>query len=154
MVSRVLPNKSLARRHFQRCSINSGLGARRQSRLGVWIVHPAYRASGRPAVQLVAASAALAITIWNASLVQQGIVVCSAGTGDGQDLMLARIGLSEVPTTEPINCDEFKDNVRVMYCINTQQLNPRFLRIMDEMAKTIGLTKALCKIQPLIQPKH
>jgi N-acyl-L-homoserine lactone synthetase len=127
------------------------LGARRTEtvEIGRWIVHPAYRASGRPAVQLAAASAALAITIWNASLVQQGIVVCSAGTGDGQDLMLARIGLSEVPTTEPINCDEFKDNVRVMYCINTQQLNPRFLRIMDEMAKTIGLTKALCKIQPL-----
>ena len=68
--------------------------------------------------------------------------------------MLARIGLSEVPTTEPITCDEFKDNVRVMYCINTQQLNPRFLRIMDEMAKTIGLTKALCEIQPLIQRKN
>jgi N-acyl-L-homoserine lactone synthetase len=127
------------------------LGARRTEtvEIGRWIVHPAYRASGRPAVQLAAASAALALTIWNASLVQQGIVVCSAGTGDGQDLMLARIGLSEVPTTEPINCDEFEDNVRVMYCINTQQLNPRFLRIMDEMAKTIGLTKALCKIQPL-----
>jgi hypothetical protein len=41
-----------------------------------------------------------------------------------------------------------------MYCINTQQLNPRFRRIMDEMAKTIGLTEALCKIQPLIQPKN
>ena len=51
-----------------------------------------------------------------------------------------RIGLAAVPTTEPIKCDEFEDKVRVMYCINTQQLNPRFLRIMDEMAKTIGLT--------------
>jgi len=68
--------------------------------------------------------------------------------------MLARIGLAAVPTTEPIKCDEFKDDVRVMYCINTQQLNPRFRRIMDEMAKTIGITKALCKIQPLIQPKN
>jgi hypothetical protein len=34
MVCRVLPNKSLARRHFQRCSINSALSARRRSRLG------------------------------------------------------------------------------------------------------------------------
>jgi hypothetical protein len=59
--------------------------------------------------------------------------------------LLARIGLAVVPATEPIKCDEFKDTVRVMYCINTQQLNPRFLRIMDEMAKTIGLTKALCE---------
>jgi hypothetical protein len=59
----------------------------------------------------------------------------------GQDLMLARIGLAEVPTTEPIKCDEFQDHVRVTYCINTKQLNPRFLRIMDEMAKTVGITK-------------
>jgi hypothetical protein len=131
------------------------LGAQRTQtvEIGRWIVHPAYRASGRPAVQLAAASAALATTLWNVSLVPQGIVVCSAGTDDRQDLMLARIGLEAVPTTEPIKCDEFKDNVRVMYCINTQQLNPRFLRIMDEMAKAIGLTKALCKIQPLIRQK-
>jgi hypothetical protein len=132
------------------------LGAQRTEtvEIGRWIVHPAYRAGGRPAVQLAAASAALAITLGNGSLAQRGIVVCSAGTGDGQDLMLARIGLAAVPTTEPIKCDEFKDDVRVMYCINTQQLNPRFRRIMDEMAKTIGLTEALCKIQPLIQPKN
>ena len=132
------------------------LGARRTEtvEIGRWIVHPAYRAGGRPAVQLAAASAALAITLGNGSLAQRGIVVCSAGTGDRQDLMLARIGLAAVPTTEPIKCDEFKDDVRVMYCINTQRLNPRFRRIMDEMAKTIGLTKALCKIQPLIQPKN
>jgi Acetyltransferase (GNAT) domain len=132
------------------------LGAQRTEtvEIGRWIVHPAYRASGRPAVQLAAASAALAITLGNGSLVQPGIVVCSAGTGDRQDLMLARIGLTAVPTTEPIKCDEFEDKVRVMCCINTQQLNPRFLRIMGEMAKTIGLTKALCEIQPLIQPKN
>src|SRR3984893_4158139 len=132
------------------------LGAQRTEtvEIGRWIVHPAYRASGRPAVQLAAASAALAITLENGSLVQRGIVVCSAGTGDGQDLMLARIGLAEVPTTEPIKCDEFKDHVRVMYCSNTNELYPRFLRIMDEMAKTIGLTKTLCEIQPLIQRKN
>ena len=104
-------------------------------------MHPAYRASGRPAVQLAAASAALAITLGNGSLVKRGIVLCSAGTGDRQDLMLARIGLAAVPVTKPIKCDKFKDTLRVMYCINTQQLNPRFLRIMDEMAKTIGLTR-------------
>lgn len=77
--------------------------------------------------------------------------MCSAGTGDRQDLMLARIGLAAVPVTKPIKCDKFKDTLRVMYRINTQQLNPRFLRIMDEMAKTIGLTKALCEIRPLFR---
>jgi hypothetical protein len=104
-------------------------------------------------VQLAAASAALATTLWNASLARQGIVVCSAGTDDRQDLMLARIGLEAVPTTEPIKCDEFKDNVRVMYCINTQQLNPRFLRIMDEMAKTIGITRRFVKFDHLFSQK-
>jgi N-acyl-L-homoserine lactone synthetase len=121
--------------------------------IGRWIVHPAYRASGRPAVQLAAASAALAITLENSSLVQRGVVVCSAGTGDGQDLMLARIGLAEVPTTEPIKCDEFNDHVRVMYCSNTQQLNPRFLRIMDEMAKNIGITRRFVKFDHLFSQK-
>src|ERR1700674_529333 len=125
MISRVLPNKSLARRHFQSCSINSDLGARRQSRLGVGLCIPRTE-RGRPAVQLAAASAALAIALENGSLVQRGIVVCSAATGDGQDLMLARIGLAEVPTTEPIKCDEFQDHVRVMYCSTTEQLNRRF----------------------------
>jgi hypothetical protein len=131
------------------------LGAQRTEtvEIGRWIVHPAYRASGRPAVQLAAASAALAITLENSSLVQRGIVVCSAGTGDGQDSMLARIGLAEVPTTEPIKCDEFQDHVRVMYCINTQQLNPRFLRIMHEMAKTIGITNRFVKFDQLFSQK-
>jgi GNAT acetyltransferase-like protein len=129
------------------------LGAQRTEtiEIGRWIVHPAYRASGRPALQLAAASAALAITLGNGSLVKRGIVLCSAGTGDCQDLMLARIGLAAVPATKPIKCDEFKDTLRVMYCINTQQLNPRFIRIMDQMAKTIGLTKALCEIGPLFR---
>jgi hypothetical protein len=38
--------------------------------------------------------------------------------------MLARIGLTEVPATEPIHCDDFKDDERVMYCFITQQFNP------------------------------
>ena len=154
MVSRVLPNQILGEKIFSELLHKVGAQRTETVEIGRWIVHPAYRASGRPAVQLAAASAALAITLENGSLVQRGIVVCSAGTGDGQDLMLARIGLAEVPTTEPIKCDEFKDHVRVMYCSNTEQLNPRFLRIMDKMAKTIGITRALCKIRPLIQSKN
>ena len=124
------------------------LGAQRTEtvEIGRWIVHPAYRASGRPGVQLAAASAALAITLRNGSLVQPAMTVCSVGTGDRQDLMLARIGLTAIPAAEPINCDDFKDNVRVMYCLNAQQLNPRFLRVMVKMAKTIGLTQARCEI--------
>jgi hypothetical protein len=53
--------------------------------------------------------------------------------------MLARIGLNAARVAQAINCDDFKDNVRVMYCLNTQQLNPRFLRVIAKMAKAIGL---------------
>ena len=49
---------------------------------------------------------------------------CSVGTGDRQDLMLGRIGLTEVPATEPIHCDDFKDDEGVIYCFTTQQFNP------------------------------
>jgi N-acyl-L-homoserine lactone synthetase len=123
------------------------LGAKRTEtvEIGRWIVDPAYRASGRPGVQLAAASAALAITLGNGSVFQRKIIVCSAGTGDRQDLMLARIGLSAARAVEAITCDDFKDNVRVMYCLDTQQLNPRFLRVIIKMAKTIGLTEGFVK---------
>jgi len=123
------------------------LGAKRTEtvEIGRWIVDPAYRASGRPGVQLAAASAALAITLGNGSVFHRRIIVCSAGTGDRQDLMLARIGLSAARVAEAITCDDFKDNVRVMYCLNTQQLNPRFLRVIIKMAKTIGLTEGFVK---------
>lgn len=123
------------------------LGAKRTEtvEIGRWIVDPAYRASGRPGVQFAAASAALAITLGNGSVFHRRIIVCSAGTGDRQDLMLARIGLSAARAVEAITCDDFKDNVRVMYCLDTQQLNPRFLRVIIKMAKTIGLTEGFVK---------
>ena len=152
MVSRVLPNESLARRHFQSCSIKSEPSARRQSRLGVGLCIPRTERVVVPPCNWLRLLQ-LAITLENGSLVPRGIVVCSAGTGDGQDLMLARIGLAEVPTTEPIKCDEFKDHVRVMYCSNTEQLNPRFLRIMDEMAKTIGIPRRFVKFDHLFSRK-
>jgi hypothetical protein len=62
--------------------------------------------------------------------------------------LAARWNACRKPSVDAGELLDFKDNVRVMYCINTQQLNPRFLRIVDKMAKTIGLTPALCEIQP------
>jgi hypothetical protein len=41
----------------------------------------------------------------------------------------------------------------VMYCSNTQPLNPRFLRIMDEMAKTIRITRRFVKFDHLFSQK-
>jgi N-acyl-L-homoserine lactone synthetase len=154
-VYRLVPNgpacvteKFLGQKRFAEMLYNLEVQREATIEIGRWIVHPGYRASGRPGVQLAAGSAALAKTLESGSGAQRGIVLCSVGTGDRQDLMLVRIGLAPVPTAEPINCEEFKDKVRVMYCANTQELNPRFLRIMDEMATILGLTQALCKVQP------
>jgi hypothetical protein len=61
--------------------------------------------------------------------------------------MLARIGLSAVPAAEATKCDDFKDYLRIMYCLNTHQLNPRFFRVIVKIAKTIGLTQAFCEIK-------
>jgi hypothetical protein len=54
-------------------------------------VHPAYRANGRPATQLAAASAALALTLGDGAIAQRGTVICSVGRGNKQDLMNPRV---------------------------------------------------------------
>jgi N-acyl-L-homoserine lactone synthetase len=117
-------------------------GARRADtvEIGRWIVHPAYRASGRTGTQLAAAAAALATTLNVGFAGRRGMVVCSVGTGDQQDVMLAHIGLMAIPVAQPIRCADFNDDVRVMYCVGTAQLNVRFRRIMETMADTIGLS--------------
>jgi hypothetical protein len=116
--------------------------------IGRWVVHPAYRATSRPSGQLAAASAALAMSLRHGVLGERGIVVCSVGTRDRQDLLLARIGLAPVPAMDPVDCDDFNDKVWMMYCSNAQQLHPRFRRMMDEMSKTLGLAHAWSETQP------
>ena len=73
---------------FQALLRKLGVERKNAVEIGRWIIHPAYRTGGRPAVQLAAGAAALAIRLGNGSVAQQGIVVCSAGTRDRQDLML------------------------------------------------------------------
>ena len=82
--------------------------------IGRWVVDPAYRANGRPGAQLAAAAATLATTLGGGTVARRGMVVCSVGTGDHQDLLLAHIGLTAVPVAQPIRCDDFNDDVRVM----------------------------------------
>jgi hypothetical protein len=106
--------------------------------IGRWTVLPEYRANG-PGMQLAAAAATLATTLANGCV---SLVVCTVGTGDQQDLMLARIGLTPAPVTSPIRCDDFNDDVRVMYCADTDRLNVRFRKMMDVMAKAIGVMPA------------
>jgi hypothetical protein len=116
--------------------------------IGRWIVDPEYRGNGRLGTRLAAASAALAAALGSGSVVRQGVVLCSVGTGDQQDLMLRRVGLAAVPATQTVECPSFNDDVRVMYCTRTDQLSIRFRSFMNEMAETLGLRDDSCLSQP------
>jgi hypothetical protein len=111
--------------------------------IGRWVVHPAYRGNGHPGTQLAAAAATLAASLEKGSVARRGMILCSVGTGDEQDLLLGHIGLTTVPRTQPIRCDHFNDDIRVMHCVGTEQLNVRFRSIMAKMAKTIGVILTL-----------
>jgi hypothetical protein len=127
-------------------SILRTLGAERNNvvELGRWIFHPSYRAGGRPALQLAAGGAAVAIRLANGPLTQHGIVISSVGTLDGQDMMLRRIGLLNAPDTQPIQCEHYGDRLQVMYCDDSQRLNRGFCELMDHMAQVLGLGPLGC----------
>ena len=120
------------------------LGVRRENavEIGRWIVHPAYRAGGRPAMRLAAGAAALALRLGDGSLAERGIVVCSAGTREGQDMMLRRIGLINATGLEPIACERYRDRLRVLCCVDPDKLDRRFRLLMDQMTETLRLKEA------------
>jgi hypothetical protein len=111
--------------------------------IGRWVVAPALRAQGSLApsigVQLAAGAGALALALVNLSEDMNGVAISSAGSRDKQYLMLSRLGLKPVPGIEPVASPEYDDVIRVMYCTKTQELQPRFRRMMDAMAEAIGL---------------
>jgi hypothetical protein len=72
-----------------------------------------------------------------------GVAIFSAGSRDKQYLMLSRLGLRPAPGIEPVASPEYDDVIRVMYCTNTEELQPRFRRMMDAMAEAIGLDRML-----------
>jgi hypothetical protein len=107
--------------------------------IGRWIVHPAYRSGGRPAVRLAAGAAALALRLGDGSVAEHGIVVCAVGTRDRQDLMLRRIGLINAADLESIECERYRDRLQVLYCTDPRKLDRRFRLLMDQMAEILGL---------------
>ena len=60
------------------------------------------------------------------------MVVCAVGLGDGQDLLLTRVGMKAATCAAPANSDDFNDDVRVMYCVGADCLNTSFRRLMGE----------------------
>jgi hypothetical protein len=121
------------------------LGKRRDNaiEIGRWVVDPALRTQGSLApgigAQLAAGAGALALALVNQSENINGIAIFSAGSRDKQFLMLSRLGLRPVFGIEPVVSTEYDDVIRVMYCTKTQELQLRFQRMMDAMAKTIGI---------------
>jgi hypothetical protein len=120
------------------------LDARRSDILevGRWIVDPDYRVTNRDfglSIQLAAASAALANALGKASGKLRGFVICAAGTKDRQDMMLTGFGMAPVSGIDPVYWEDYKDEVRILCCSQTQRLTPLFMGFIDKMAKKIEL---------------
>jgi len=120
--------------------------------IGRWVVDPALRAQGSLApgigVQLAAGAGALALALANKSEDANGVAIFSAGSRDKQYLMLSRLGLRTVSGIEPLASTEYDDVIRVMYCTSTQELQLRFQRMMDAMARTVGIDQMLRAFVP------
>jgi hypothetical protein len=127
------------------------LGKRRSNtiEIGRWVVDPTFRiaSSLAPGVgaQLAAGAGALAFALVNQSEDSNGVAISSAGSRDKQYLMLSRLGLRPVSGVEPIASTDYDDVIRVMYCISTLDLQPRFRRMMDVMAETIGVDQIFAR---------
>jgi hypothetical protein len=124
------------------------LGAQRFEivEIGRWIVDPDYRVANRDfalSIQLAAASGALANALGKASDTMRGFAICAAGTKDRQDAMLKRFGMAPVSGISPIYCDDYRDEVRMLYCSQTRRLSPLFQWFIDRMAKKIELDDAI-----------
>jgi Acetyltransferase (GNAT) domain len=115
--------------------------------IGRWVVDRTLRISGSLApgiaVQLAAGAGAIAFTLVNQSEDENGVTIFSAGSRDKQYQLLSRLGLRPVSGIDPVDSTEYDDVIRVMYCTNAQELQPRFRRMMDAMAKTMGLDQMI-----------
>jgi hypothetical protein len=134
------------------------LGSHRNNtiEIGRWVVDPALREQNGLApgigVQLAASAGALALALVNQSEDVNAIAIFSAGSRDNQYLMLSRLGLRPVSGVEPLPSSEYDDVIRVMYCARNQKLPRRFQRMMDAMAKAIGIDQMLPVSAGLIAP--
>jgi hypothetical protein len=111
--------------------------------IGRWVVDPALRTQRSLApgigVQLAAAAGALALALVNQSEDADAIAIFSAGSRDNQYRVLSRIGLREISGIEPLISTEYDDMIRVMYSSRNDVMQPHFQRMMDSMAKDMGI---------------
>jgi Acetyltransferase (GNAT) domain len=137
----------LGEKQFRETLLSLGRHRRHAIEIGRWVVDPALRAPRSLApgigVQLAAAAGAIALALVNRSEDLNAIAIFSAGSRDNQHRMLSRIGLREVSGIEPVISAEYDDVIRVMYCAKNQAMPPRFQRMMDVMAKDMGIDQML-----------
>jgi hypothetical protein len=120
--------------------------------IGRWVVDRALRAKGSLApgigIQLAAGAGALALALANKSEDTNGVAIFSAGSRDKQYLMLSRLGLRPISGIGPLASTEYDDVIRVMYCTGAQELQLRFQRMMDAMARTTGIDQMIRAFTP------
>jgi hypothetical protein len=137
----------LGEKQFRETLLSLGRHRNNAIEIGRWVVDPALRAQRSLApgigVQLAAAAGAIALALVNQSEDVNAIAIFSAGSRDNQHRMLSRIGLREVSGIEPLISAEYDDVIRVMYCTKNQEIPPRFQRMMDAMAKGMGIDQML-----------
>jgi len=139
-----LTEKLIGEDQFSQALRRMGKNRSKTIEVGRWVVDPAFRTGSSLApgigVQLAAGAGALAFALahqWED--ISNGVVMFSAGSRDKQYLVLSRLGLKPVSGIEPVASIEYDDVIRVMCCTDTQQLQPRFRRMMDVMAEAIQL---------------
>ncbi|PYQ15264.1 MAG: hypothetical protein DMF80_10095 [Acidobacteria bacterium] len=113
-----LTESLLGHQRFERMLQEIGASSRHTAEAGRWGVHPDRRAQGRH--------------------LGCGTALAPAGTSDGQDRILARIGLRPVPGLEPLRSELFTDEVRLMYAI-LDEPSRRFKGLIDQMAAILGI---------------
>jgi Acetyltransferase (GNAT) domain len=137
----------LGEKQFRETLLSLGRDRNNAIEIGRWVVDPALRAQNSLApgigVQLAAAAGAIALALVNQSEDVNAIAIFSAGSRDNQYRMLSRIGLRQVSGIEPLISAEYDDVIRVMYCTRNQKMPPRFQRMMDAMAKGMGIDQML-----------
>jgi hypothetical protein len=116
--------------------------------IGRWVVDPTFRTGNSlaPGIGVLLAAGAGALAFALAGQSEDGnnaVAMFSAGSRDKQYLVLSRLGLKSVSGIDPIVSTEYDDVIRVMCCTDTQELQPRFRRLMDAMAEAIRLEQML-----------
>lgn len=115
--------------------------------IGRWVVDPAFQ-NGRSlapgiGLELAAGAGALALALADQIEPGNGIAIFAAGTRDGQNLTLTRLGLKMVAGVSPVHSSEFDDFIQVLYCDSATSLQPRLRRIMESLSITMRIEETL-----------